>query len=299
MKRVKQNKQDKLGMVLLLSFLLFTIVMIYASVTLIQIYAKEKDAKETLAETYRQPGDYPGEEVGRADTITVELKLPHVEELQDIALEEVPMAPMVEYVQGENAYESRSDATAKNDIMDSAYAEYAVDLSSLQEDCKDAIAWITIPGTVIDYVVAQGTDNEQYLHETIEGAPSKSGTLFLDYRNEADFLDAVSVIYGHNMRDRTMFGNLRRYAEENYACEHRIMLLQMPTTYQAYELLAVGQTEDCDEAVYTIPAFVTTEEMLDRIGAVQYAEENGREKVILSTCISGNQRRVVIFQRIK
>ena len=85
-----------------------------------------------------------------------------------------------------------------------------IDFDGLRAINEDVVAWIQIPGIGVDYPVVQGKDNEHYLHYTFDGKANKAGSIFLDYRNRVDFTDRKVILYGHNMKDGSMFSNLDR-----------------------------------------------------------------------------------------
>lgn len=86
-----------------------------------------------------------------------------------------------------------------------------VDFNKLEEINPDVIAWIEIPGLEISYPVVQGRDNDYYLHHLITGENHKSGSIFMDFHNQEDLSDRNTIIYGHNMKDGSMFGTLDQY----------------------------------------------------------------------------------------
>jgi len=90
--------------------------------------------------------------------------------------------------------------TRKDDILD-------IDFEKLKEINSDIIAWIRIKNTNINYPILQSTDNEFYLHRNFKKQYSQSGSIFLNSNNNM-FLDKNTIIYGHNMRDNTMFHDL-------------------------------------------------------------------------------------------
>ncbi len=103
-----------------------------------------------------------------------------------------------------------------------------VNFTALREQGPEVAAWLTLPDTAIDYPVAQGQDNEYYLTHLYDGTENKAGCLFLDYGNATDFSDRNTVIYGHNMRDGSMFAALLQYAGQDYYNAHPNMLLVTP-----------------------------------------------------------------------
>lgn len=91
----------------------------------------------------------------------------------------------------------------------------------LRKLSKDAIGWITVKDTGIDYPIMQGEDNLEYINKDPYGRFSISGSIFLDSRNDPDFKDQYSLIYGHHMEYGVMFGALDRYVNRDYFDKHR------------------------------------------------------------------------------
>ncbi len=89
--------------------------------------------------------------------------------------------------------------------------EKAVTFANLKDINQDFKAWIVVPGADISLAVVQGKNNDKYLNTGFKGKWSSGGTAFIDYQNKAPFSDQNTVIYGHNMRDGSMFGSIRKY----------------------------------------------------------------------------------------
>lgn len=109
-------------------------------------------------------------------------------------------------------------------------------LFSINPDLK---GWIFVPGTKLSLPVVQGYDNSYYLDHDFYGAKDRHGTVFADC--EADFggSEINTVLYGHNMRDGSMFGSLKAYREEDYYKEHSSFFLYLSDEEREYEILAV------------------------------------------------------------
>ncbi len=118
-----------------------------------------------------------------------------------------------------------------------------LDFAALQEAYPDVKAWLTIPGTVIDYPVAQsGADMpEFYLRRNLDGNYRVAGTLFF----QTDCLPdgRTAIVYGHNMNDGTMFGCLPMYMDRIFFQEHSQIFLQTPGETRAYRVMAVLETD--------------------------------------------------------
>ena len=117
--------------------------------------------------------------------------------------------------------------------------EIPIDFAALQERNPDVYAWITIPRTAIDYPILQSqTDNTYYLTHTIDGAESPEGAIYTESYNSKDFTDPNTVIYGHNMRNGSMFRSLHNYMDRSFFDENREVTIYMPDKILHYEIFA-------------------------------------------------------------
>ena len=114
----------------------------------------------------------------------------------------------------------------------------AVDFAALKEINPDIVAWVYIEGTEINYPVVQGTDNQYYLKHLFNGKWNSSGCIFLDSRNTPDFSDRHSIIYGHHMKNGTMFSGLTEYKKKEFYDEHPVILLMTPDQNFRVEIFA-------------------------------------------------------------
>ncbi|MCL2352262.1 MAG: class B sortase [Firmicutes bacterium] len=89
-------------------------------------------------------------------------------------------------------------------------------VAALRDENPETVGWVTIPYTRIDYPVVQGPDNGFYLHRDIEKNDSFAGTVFMDYRSEADLSGRDTVIYGHNMKSGAMFHDLVKFDDPKF-----------------------------------------------------------------------------------
>ena len=97
-----------------------------------------------------------------------------------------------------------------------------INFESLQKnENKDIYSWIYIPGTNIDYPIVQHpSDNAYYLNHNLNGTKGYPACIYTELENQKDFGDFQTIIYGHNMRDGSMFHDLRYYQEKDYVEEH-------------------------------------------------------------------------------
>lgn len=101
----------------------------------------------------------------------------------------------------------------------------------------------------MDYPVVQGKDNDHYLGRLFTGERNKLGSIFLDYRNNSDFSDKNTVIYGHNMKDGSMFSSLTKYKDQSYYDEFPATLLYTPDGDITVEWFAGGTVDGDYESI--------------------------------------------------
>ena len=165
-------------------------------------------------------------------------------------------------------------------------------LSDLQALNPDVVGWLTVDGTKIDYPVVQGEDNYEYLNIEVDGSYSLSGTIFLDYRNDREFGDFYSLLYGHHMAGEVMFGVLPRYQEQDFFDEHREGTIVLGTRAFTIEIFSCVYSNAADNLVFN-PTEMQTKEEKERFLAyikqksVCYADigVSANDRIIgLSTC---------------
>lgn len=91
-----------------------------------------------------------------------------------------------------------------------------IDFKQLKTINPDAIAWIIIPDTPINYPVVQTNNNTYYLNHTINKGNDIAGCIFVDYENRSDFVDLHTLLYGHNLKNGMMFAALNHYAKKSF-----------------------------------------------------------------------------------
>ncbi len=150
--------------------------------------------------------------------------------------------------------ESQRDSVRAPDSADIADiaepAAQTVDLPALQAVNSDVIGWLSIPGTDVSYPLLQTADNDYYLTHTWDGESNSVGAIFMDCRSRSDLSDFNTLIYGHNMKDGSMFSPLRSYADEDFYTQAPTILLTDETGTHHYAIFA-AYTAKTDAALYT------------------------------------------------
>lgn len=118
--------------------------------------------------------------------------------------------------------------------------EKAVDFPKLREEVNaDIYAWIYIPDTAIDYPVLQHpTDNAYYLEYNLDGSKGYPGCIYTENYNKKDFSDPVTVLYGHNMKNGTMFADLHKYEDSKFLTEHPYIYVYTEEGLLAYRIFS-------------------------------------------------------------
>lgn len=128
-----------------------------------------------------------------------------------------------------------------------------VNFEDLWKINEDVVAWLYGPDSRFNYPVVQGSDNAYYLYRLLDGTWNNNGSLFLDWRNSADFSDRNSFIYGHHMQTGDMFGTLVRYKDQSYYDTHPYLYLTTPTQKYRVDLFAgcvISGTAEIYQSVY-------------------------------------------------
>lgn len=129
-------------------------------------------------------------------------------------------------------------------------APIRVNFDGLLQANSDVIGWLYCKGTPINYPVVQSHDNEDYLHADLYGKYLYSGTLFADYRSGAVGTDQNLIIYGHTMKNDTMFGTLRDYKKQSYFNKHPYLFFLTPDQDYRIDLFAGFVTKSSSNLYY-------------------------------------------------
>lgn len=186
------------------------------------------------------------------------------------------------YREGEQVYEeleeyirepesTKEPEVEKSSEENSAFTFLQVDFESLQSINPEVIAWIQIPALDISYPVAKGTDNAYYLHHMINGETNKSGSIFMDYHNQEDFTDRNTIIYGHNMRDGSMFGTLEQYQDPGVYDVYPKFYVYVPGYVYEYHIFSC-YAAPVNNAAYTY-SFPDVKDYQDFLGVIQASSE--------------------------
>lgn len=140
-----------------------------------------------------------------------------------------------------------------------------VDFTQLLAQNKDVVGWLYCGDTVLNLPVAQGPDNAYYVNRLLDGRDNVGGTLFIDFRNERDFSHYNTIMFGHSMADKSMFGVVLFYKEAEFFAEHPYMYLLTPTQNYKIEILGGVVTTTADPAYQCTGTKEERDELLSRV----------------------------------
>lgn len=201
----------------------------------------------------------------------------------------------------------------KNEIHETAIIQnniegennYKVDFTALKEINSDVVGWLEVPGTNVEYSVVKANNNDYYLTHNFNKEYNSSGWIFTDYNNKVDGTDKNLVIYGHNVKDNSMFGSLKNIInEEWYNNEENYNIIFMTeNNNEIYRVFSVYKIEVEDYYIQT--EFSNSNIFGDFVKTIKgrsiknFNEEVNTEDNILtlSTCANNNKYRIVLHAK--
>lgn len=184
-----------------------------------------------------------------------------------------------------------------------------IDFAALTLQNPDIYAWITVPGTEIDYPVVQNPlDDTFYLTHNTAGQESVGGAIYTELCNSKDFTDPNTVIYGHNMKNGSMFAGLHQYEDKTFFDENREVVIYIPGKKLIYHIFAaysagnehIMQKYDfTDEVIFEgyIEDIFNLRDMKANID--KNIEITAEDKILtLSTCVKGQDEKRYLVQAV-
>lgn len=194
---------------------------------------------------------------------------------------------------------SHPDALAAEAL---AVSPVTVDFLNLRKVNEDIVGWIYAEAVPeISYPVVQGEDNEYYLYHTVEKKKNTAASIFLDFAGSPDFSDAFTVVYGHNMKNKSMFGRLKSYREQEIYDQSPYLWILTPEADYRYEIFSVC-TVSANDKVYDL-SFMKGEESKGYLEKLQQKSEvkntmiltENEPVLMLSTCTGNDSTRCVVL----
>lgn len=182
--------------------------------------------------------------------------------------------------------------------------EYKVDFEKLKEINNQIVAYLKVNGTKIEYAVVQAKDNNYYLRRNLDKKYNVGGSIFMDYKNKLDGTDKNIVIYGHNIKDGSMFGTLKNILDKEWYNNEENYIIDLTTEKEKlkYQVFSVYKIENEDYYIDTkfkkneFKKFVN--KLKDRSIKDFEIEVTENDSILtLSTCADNNKYRVVLHAK--
>ena len=219
------------------------------------------------------------------------------EELQQYVIEEVP-EDSAEQAEEESPEEETEEAAGPSEESVQRIA-----LSELQAQNPDTVGWIEIPGTQISYPLMQAEDDAYYLNHTFSDKINSAGSIFVEALNSPDFADLHTIIYGHNMKNGSMFAGLKNYSSPSYLVAHPNVYIDLADGTHSYQIFSVYEAPS-DSDSYTIgfapdEQYETFLQTLKGRSAYDTGVTVTKEDYIitLSTCTSHGEHRYLVHAK--
>lgn len=203
------------------------------------------------------------------------------------------------------AEQIKSTVIVEDKNKDENKEEYTVDFNKLKEQNNETVAWIKVNNTNVEYPVVRATNNSFYLNHSFDKSKNSAGWIFADYKNKFDNTDKNIVIYGHNMRDDSMFGSLKNILNSDWYNneENTNIALYTENEKYIYKVFSIYKIESEDYYIKTefsndneFEKFIKT---LKKRSIKNFNIDISKEDSILtlSTCANNNKYRVVLHSK--
>ena len=186
-------------------------------------------------------------------------------------------------------------------VENNTSSKYKVDFENLKSINNQVVGWLRVKGTQIEYPIVQSNNNSYYLNKNLEKNYNMGGWIFVDYKNKLDGTDKNIVVYGHNMRDNSMFGSLKNVLTEEWYSNKDNLVIDFITEneHQKYQVFSVYKIEKED---YYINTEFNKKSFLEFINTIKNRSikdfnvdvSAGDSILTLSTCADNNNYRVVL-----
>jgi len=186
------------------------------------------------------------------------------------------------------------------ELPEDAPERICIDWEGLLERNEDVVGWLSVPAISISYPVMQAEDNDYYLHRDINEEYLFAGSVFMDSYNSPDLSNYNTILYGHNMRDGSMFAKIRNFRDEETLESCRYFWIYTPGADFLYEICSIHYAAIGSET-YTL-RFKDYEAYIDWLEKMQQSSDpaagvelaDGDRIVTLSTCTTDSSTRTVV-----
>ncbi len=205
-----------------------------------------------------------------------------------------------EYSNLADKYAKKPTPSAKKDEADTQVQipweeMFSVDFEGLKSENEEVAGWIFFENEKISYPIMYSGDNDKYLRTTLDGSNLQSGSIFVEGNNNPTFEDANTLVYGHNMKNLSMFGRLRYYREdEEYYKDHSYFQILVEGKKYRYQIFAYETVHETSDLLHIYiqhnEIFAKYLEQVKKESSIHPQLEVGQEDTVVTlvTCTSGD-----------
>lgn len=223
----------------------------------------------------------------------------------------VKLNDLLEQVTIETEEEAESTTEMNTEAANVEKLKPQHDFEALKQINGDVYAWITIPGTQVDYPVLQSDIDNKYLDTNIDGTSGYPGCIYSNVCNSKEFDDYITVLYGHNMKSGEMFGSLHNFDDADFFKEFETYTVETEKAYFVYSVYAaVNYNNKLIPAYFDVKSISGRDEFLESLekcrentatyfnDKIEIAEDD--KVLVLSVCIKGqDDRRYLIVSKLE
>ena len=167
-------------------------------------------------------------------------------DIQKSTVEEPEEPPVEEAAEEDTAVTAEAAQAATTAAAAAPAEEIPIDFATLWQTCPDAYSWIRIPNTQVDYPVCQMVEGDQsfYLNHRADKVAEFAGAIYSENYNRRDYTDPVTVLYGHDMSNGSMFQNLHLYEDRSFFEKNKDVLVYLPDRVLHYKIFAAYNYDD-------------------------------------------------------
>lgn len=187
-------------------------------------------------------------------------------------------------------------ARVMDDVDTDSEAASPINFDEIRKSNKDIVAWIEVPGTSIDYPILQSAEDmeeDYYLDHNVDGSKGYPGSVYIQKINNADFNDSVTVVYGHNMKDGSMFASLHDFEDLKFFEKNTEFSVYTPDGTKKYRVIAATTYDDRLIPDY-YQNFATEDDVLGFVGSVYLQTESMINHYALGNQVDGSMHYVVL-----
>jgi len=227
----------------------------------------------------------------------------HEEQVHNVVLKYAPSGAQNTTSAAAADPSGNNKAPAADINSDISYVNNTI-LDAQRDINEDIAAWLRVPNTYIDYPVVHYEDNNFYINHDVMKKKAASGALFIDSRNNGGFSDFNTIIYGHNMKNGSMFGKLNNFSNSAFFSDNPYGQLFLADDTYTLEIFAYLRVQQDDKFIYGSISGVDFDNFDEYVKSNAINYRNIRLKssdriVTLSTCTNVYEdARMVVLARL-